>query len=197
VFSKHPYHSASIRMVGKEGGFDHPLIHYYFPSKQKLFEAVASELFDEFFEFEKTWYEGLADLSLSESIAVFIDRVLAFHFNAPEVFRVIMQNTAHIDRLEDLPGVDYYLKYYSRMYQSLRRQVQLDAPEVEIERYIYSFNVLLNNFLGAGTTYAQILNMAPDSREYFEWVKKTLVALYVPFLKKLLFPEKDPPRESK
>jgi AcrR family transcriptional regulator len=189
VFSRHPYKSASIRMVGKAGGFDHPLIHYYFPSKEKLFEAVAEELLDEFFEFEKTWYDGLSEMSLSESLAVFIDRVLQFHFKAPEVLRVIMQNMAHIDKLEDLPGSKYYLEYHRRMFQSFKKQSQLQASTEQIERFVHSFNVLINNYLGAGGTYAQVLHMEPDSKPYFAWVRETLLELFLPHLKSLLFPE--------
>jgi len=195
VFSKHPYHSASIRMVGKQGRFDHPLIHYYFPSKQKLFEAVASELLEEFFEFEKSWYDGLSDLSLSDSLSVFIDRVLDFHFNTPEVLRVIMQNTAHIDRLKDLPGSNYYLEYHKRMFHNLQTEMHLEAPDEQIKKIVYSFNVLINNFLGAGSTYAQILGMEPESREYFAWVKEALQELFLPSLKKLFFPDSEPPGE--
>ena len=30
VFAQRAYHAASIRMIGKEAGIDHPLISYYY-----------------------------------------------------------------------------------------------------------------------------------------------------------------------
>ena len=39
VFAQYAYHAASIRMIGKEAGIDHPLISYYFPSKANSYYA--------------------------------------------------------------------------------------------------------------------------------------------------------------
>ncbi|MBW1988572.1 MAG: helix-turn-helix transcriptional regulator, partial [Deltaproteobacteria bacterium] len=56
VFSEHPYSSASLRMIGREGGFEHPLIHYYFPTKAALFEAVMADIAMEIYQANVSWY---------------------------------------------------------------------------------------------------------------------------------------------
>ncbi len=43
IFSEHPYHTASIRMVGDAAGLNYQLIIYYFSSKAQLFEAEAQQ----------------------------------------------------------------------------------------------------------------------------------------------------------
>ena len=70
VFAKHPYNSASIRMVGKEGGFDHPLITYYFPTKADLFEAVVAEVCEEFYQANISWFEGLEGLPPRQGLSL-------------------------------------------------------------------------------------------------------------------------------
>jgi AcrR family transcriptional regulator len=37
IFSEHPYHTASIRMIGNDAGLNYPLIAYYFSTKAALF----------------------------------------------------------------------------------------------------------------------------------------------------------------
>ncbi len=37
IFASYPYHTASIRMIGKQAEIEHPLISYYFASKADLF----------------------------------------------------------------------------------------------------------------------------------------------------------------
>ncbi len=59
VFAQYAYHAASIRMIGKEAGIDHPLISYYFPSKAKLFEAVLADIVQEWNTANQDWIEGL------------------------------------------------------------------------------------------------------------------------------------------
>ncbi|MBW2177693.1 MAG: helix-turn-helix transcriptional regulator, partial [Deltaproteobacteria bacterium] len=55
IFAQYAYHAASIRMIGKEAGIDHPLISYYFPSKAILFEAVLADIVQEWHKANVTW----------------------------------------------------------------------------------------------------------------------------------------------
>jgi len=70
VFAEHPYNAASFRMIGREGGFDHPLINYYFPRKADLFEAVVVEICEEFYQANISWFEGLEGLPPRQGLSL-------------------------------------------------------------------------------------------------------------------------------
>lgn len=190
IFAKHPYHVASIRMVGKEGGFDHPLISYYFPSKEKLFEAVVVEMVDEFNTFEKTLYNGLEGYTLKEGLLVFIRRVINFHYENPELMRTVMQNTAHMDKLEDLPGFELFINFMSHFMTTMQQSLPIKVSMDEVSRLVYSFSALIINYLGASSSYATVLRMEPDSPRYREWVQETMLLLFFPRLLGIILSER-------
>ncbi|HQP31840.1 MAG TPA: helix-turn-helix domain-containing protein, partial [Deltaproteobacteria bacterium] len=45
IFGRYAFKAASTRMVAKQAGVEHPMIHHYFGSKEKLFETMASEMY--------------------------------------------------------------------------------------------------------------------------------------------------------
>lgn len=191
VFSNHPYHSASVRMVGKAGNFDHPIIHYYFPKKAGLFDAVVEELLEEIKIFDSTWYEGLDKLPPSEALSLCIDRLFEFHYNSPDLFKTIMQNTAHVEDYSNFPGADKYTAFHDSFLKTFEEQIPYTAPHEDVRRFVYSFTVVVTNYLGASSTYAQFINLDADSSEYREWVKETILFIFLPRLKKIIFYDGD------
>lgn len=187
VFSNHPYHSASVRMVGKAGDFDHPIIHYYFPKKAGLFDAVVEELLGEIKAFETTWYEGLDKKPPKEALSLCIDRLFDFHFKSPDLFKTIMQNTAHVEDYENFPGADKYTDFHESFLKTFQDKIPYTAPHEDVRRFVYSFTVVVTNYLGASSTYAQFLDLDPKSDEYREWVKETLIFIFLPRLKQIIF----------
>ncbi|MBU1172650.1 MAG: TetR/AcrR family transcriptional regulator [Proteobacteria bacterium] len=187
VFSNHPYHSASVRMVGKAGNFDHPIIHYYFPKKAGLFEAVVNELLEEINAFATTWYKDLDTMSTGKSFSLCIDRLFEFHRKSPDLFRLIMQNTAHVEDYSSFPAVDKYTAFHDGFLNTFQEKITYTAPPEDVRRFVYSFTVVVTNYLGASSTYAQFLGLDPASREYLEWVKETLMFIFLPRLKKIIF----------
>jgi AcrR family transcriptional regulator len=187
VFSKHPYHAASVRMVGKEGGFDHPIIHYYFPKKVGLFRAVIDDLLEEYSGFGSTWYKDLSTMSPRKGLSLFIDRLFEFHYNTPEMFRTIIQNTAHVDDFEQFPAARQYSDFHDSFEQTFIEQIPHTASNKEISRFVFSFTVMITNYLGASSTYAKFMSMDADSMEYKAWVKETLMFIFLPRLEKIIF----------
>ena len=68
-----------------------------------------------------------------------------------------------------------------------RQTLPEDASEDLINRFSDAFNGLIFHFLGASSCQAQILGMNPRSREYAEWVTKTMGVVFLPLLKEILF----------
>ena len=129
VFSEHPYHAASVRMVGKAGGFDHPIIHYYFPKKAGLFESVIEELVVEFRTFMETWFEELDTYSPSKGLSIFIDRLIHFHLDNKDLFRTIMQNTAHVENFDQFPASAQYTVFHDTVLRTFREKIHHNAPD--------------------------------------------------------------------
>ena len=187
VFSNHPYDSASVRMVGKAGNFDHPIIHYYFPKKAGLFEAVVDELIEEIEVFRTSWYKDLDSMPISKGFSLFIDRLFEFHHKSPELFRLIMQNTAHVEDFSNFPAADQYNQFHEDFLKIFQKKIPYTAPHEDVRRFVYSFTVVVTNYLGASSTYAQFLGLSASSQEYMDWVKETLLFIFLPRLKKIIF----------
>ncbi len=190
IFAEHPYKAASIRMIGKEGGFDHPLIHYYFPTKAELFEAVVSEICDDFCNANISWFEGIERSHPKQALPIYIDRFLEYHFEHPEVMRIIALNSAQIDKLDEIPGYQHIPEILAKARQTFEDNVRLRADAEQISMFIHSFNTLVISYLGASSCQAEVLGMDPQSDEYRAWVKNALLLVFGPLLEKLIFPDK-------
>lgn len=188
VFAEYPYKSASLRLIGKQGGFEHPLIHYYFPSKAELFRAVIQEMCDEFYQATLTWFEGLAGKPPEVGLASFIERLLDYSAANPEPFRMIFMNMATISRLEEIPGAELIPELFARLRNAFMDRLPVRGGEEEIIMYTDSFNTLAISYLGASGCHAQVLGLEPDSPEYRNHLKNTLMFLFLPQLIRFILP---------
>ena len=186
VFSGHPYHSASIRMIGKTAGIDHPLVSYHFRTKAELFEAVLSNICEEYYEATIKWFKGLDRLEPAQGLAQFIDRLLDFTRAHPEAFRILLLNMVQVHESEIIPGYRFIQDLFDRTTQTLKETVPMRASDDDIEMFRRSFNTLVINYLGASTYYAAILGLSPNSKKYMQWVKASLMSLFLPRLEQLI-----------
>jgi len=188
VFARFPYHAASIRMVGNEGGFDHPIINYYFPTKAELFKAVLAEICEEFFQANLACLSGIEHLSILDGLALYIDRFLDYNFKNPAPLRIIMLNFVQSNTLDELPGHQHIHELLRDTRRTFEEKIPLQAEAEAIGMFIHSFNMLVMNYLGAGDCQAQTLGLEPGSNAYRVWVKDTLIFIFFPLLVKLLLP---------
>lgn len=177
---------ATVRMVGKAGGFDHQLIAYYFPAKADLFEAVVAEICEEFYRANTAWYQGLDKLSPEKALSLYLDRFLDYHFKNPEAMRLMALNAPLIERLEEIPGYQHIPDVLDKTRANFERYIPPTARGVDIERFINTFNTAIINYLGASSSQAQLLGLDPESREYRRWVKDTLMFVFLPPLQCLV-----------
>ncbi len=191
IFARYPYHSASIRMVGNEGGFDHPIINYYFPTKAALFEAVLAEICEEFFQANLSWFSGLDRMTPLDGLSLYIDRFLDYNCKNPSLLRIIMLNFVQSNTLDELPGHQHIHTMLRETRRTFEGNIPLRAKPEAIGMFIHSFNMLVMNFLGAGDCQAQVLGMEPGSNAYRVWVKDALIFIFYSHLKKLIFPDQD------
>jgi AcrR family transcriptional regulator len=191
IFARYPYHSASIRMVGNEGGFDHPIINYYFPTKAALFEAVLAEICEEFFQANLSWFSGLERMTPLDGLSLYIDRFLDYNCKNPTPLRIIMLNFVQSNTLDELPGHQHIHKLLQDTRRTFEEKSPLKATPEAIGMFIHSFNMLVMNYMGAGDCQAQVLGMEPGSNAYRVWVKDALIFIFYSHLNKLIFPDRN------
>ncbi|MFP4474826.1 MAG: TetR/AcrR family transcriptional regulator [Desulfatibacillaceae bacterium] len=185
VFSRHPYNAASLRMIGKEGGFFHPHIRYYFPTKARLFEAVVLECCRQYYDRNHLWLQGLDATRPEDGLSMYMDRLFEYHVENPEPLRIIMQNIVRTDTLESIPGYRHIPEVFSRIRQTFLEKIPLAGSPEEISMFFDGFNAVVINYLGASSCHAQYLGMDPEGEEYRAWVKQCLMHQFLPWLKRL------------
>ncbi|MBI9076481.1 MAG: TetR/AcrR family transcriptional regulator [Desulfatibacillum sp.] len=190
VFSKYPYNAASIRMIGEEGGFDFTLLYHYFPKKAELFEAVTSQLLDEFRAAVTGIIKGLDSPSMHENMARFVARTLDYSFDNPDVMMGCMQNIAQLDKFEDMPGFEHLTGFLLESLDLFREYLPLPESDERVRMWLFGFGSMVFSCVGAASYHAQVLGMEPRGAEYRQWVKDTLMSVFYPCLKDLLFSEK-------
>lgn len=189
VFAEHPYHFATLRMVGKEVGLSHQSIAHYFPSKADLFEAVASEACDDFYNASQSWFEGLDRVSFNEGFRLFVERLMEYNSRKPEPLRIIALNAPMIESLNELPGYQHTVELRSKTRATFRKNFPPTIDQEMLDRITTTFDTAILSYLGAAPSQAEIMGMDPASEEYRTWVKETLICVFLPLLKKLILPE--------
>lgn len=192
VFARYSYKAASTRKIAEEAGIEHPLIHYYFGSKKRLFAEVAQTNFAEFRELHEKWLEDLHGKilqgefkGLDEILGFYIDRFMEYCWDNPDPLTIVVANISRLGK----PGSDVNMAESIDHFQQVKKMMteRLNIPDhVELESYVQSFNALLLVYVGARSYQAALMGMDPESQEYRAWVKETLVLVFTPWLQRLL-----------
>ncbi|MCE5213025.1 MAG: TetR/AcrR family transcriptional regulator [Deltaproteobacteria bacterium] len=186
VFTEYSFKQASTRMIAKQAGVEHPMIHYYFGSKENLFYAMAEALYNETLPVQESWYDNLENMSLQDSFSLFIDRMLDYTMAKPDALRIAALNAVHIGNIEEIPGYRFILMSMAAMRRIMEEKLALKGSNREIEMFIYCFYSLMISLVGARSCQAQILNMNPLEEKYRVWVKDASMTLFYPWFKKIL-----------
>ncbi len=186
VFAEYSYHSASIRMIGKTAGIEHPLVSYYFPTKAALFEAVIDDVTDKYYRANITWFEGLEKLNPEAGLGLYLDRLFDFAVKHPSALRIMALNLVQAEEHDVIPGYERIRDFFAKTKQNFFEAIPMRVSDSDIEMFLHSFNTLAITYLAAGPYYASILGIEPGSRQYMEWAKKTMMFILLPKLKELL-----------
>lgn len=190
VFSRHAFKAASTRMIAEEAGLDHPLIHYYFGSKEKLFEAVTARIYEEYNQANRTWLEGLNKMLPKDGFPVYLDRLVNYTMKNPEALQIIFLNMSQAGSEDELPGFHYFRLHMGQVRQTIEDTIPLRGARDESGMFIHCFNNMVISLLGARASQARVLDLDPDSAAYKKWVKDSLLILFLPWLTRLIFPDK-------
>ena len=186
VFTVYPFREAGTRMIARQAGVEHPMIHYYFGSKENLFYAMAEDLYHETLSVQEAWLDGMENMSLKEGFELFLDRMLDYTMQKPDALRIAALNVVNIGNLEEIPGYRFIIMSMASMRRIIEEKLSLKGSNREIEMFIYCFYSLMISLNGARSCQAQILNMNPLEEKYRTWVKDASMTLFYPWFKKIL-----------
>jgi AcrR family transcriptional regulator len=186
VFAEHEYNAASIRMVATEGNFGYGIIRYYFPNKAELFKAVLKEICTDLFDMNNIWLNNVKDLPLTAGLTHYVEHLLTYNAEKPEVLRIFVQNMALMENPDSMPGHELITKFLVDTRRAMEEKLPLRSDTETTRRFIDSFNGLVLYYLGASPFEASILDVDPKSSAYREWVKETLISVFLPLLKHII-----------
>lgn len=83
VFLQHGLKGASMQMIADVAGINKALLHYYYRSKDRLFEAVFEEAFNKFFP--QIGSLITSDIDLFEKIEVFVELYITGLMKYPQI----------------------------------------------------------------------------------------------------------------
>ena len=186
VFSQHPYHTASMRMIGKEAGVEHPLINYYFPTKARLFETIVKDICDEFIRLNEVWLDTVREMKISDGFLKYIDMLLDFNDRNPEALRILALNISQTENISQIPGYQNFPGLIEGILKSFSEKLNVASNSSELSMFVQSFNFQVISFLGASACIAQVQGMNPGESRYRDWVRSTLYFIFFPRLKEIL-----------
>jgi TetR/AcrR family transcriptional regulator len=167
VFSEHPYHAASMRMIGKEAGIEHP---------------------DEFVRSNDVWFGAINELGISEGFNKYVDQLLDYNQRSPEPLRILALNVSQAEHISQIPGYQHFPILIENILKIFEKNITHKGADQEIRMYIHSFIFLVIALLGASPCIAQVQGMEPGSSQYRDWVRNTLIFIFRPRLRDIIFP---------
>jgi AcrR family transcriptional regulator len=183
IFSLHPYASATMRMIAREAGIDHPLIIYYFSNKAVLFETVLKDLIEQCKQAMPGWFLGIREMALVDGVSTYLDRALGFHFEHPEIYRIILLNmTQSVKKGGMVPHPQIIQDSFNLSADVFSRSSRFNIEPEQIKSFVRCFSLLMLNLIGAREYHAEIQGMDPKSDAYLRWVKKQIMFIVVPVL---------------
>jgi len=180
IFSRHPYHAASMRMISSLAEVDHPLIGYYFGSKADLFRTVITQLLEQRKQMQKSWFAETRSMNAAQGMSLYIDHILEDYRKRPGLFHVISLNMPQIDHQNPIPGYEIIQEFMKTDIGGMKNNLNLQVPDHEGEMFVRAMSMLLLGFLGGAGSYAKALGMDPDSLMYYNWVRDTVLYALLP-----------------
>ena len=183
IFCHYPYSTASMRMIANEARVDHPLIIYYFSTKAVLFETVLKDLIEQYKQEMPGWFLGIREMGLVDGVSTYLDRALGFHFEHPEMFRIILLNmTQSVKKGGMVPHPLVIQDTFNMSADVFSRSFRFNIEPKQTLSFLRCISLLMINLIGAREYHAEIQGMDPKSDEYLRWVKKQIMFIVVPVL---------------
>jgi hypothetical protein len=122
-------------------------------------------------------------MGLVDGVSAYLDRALGYHFENPEMFRIILLNmTQSVKKGRMVPGYQLIQDIFNMWAHGFSRSSRFNITPEQIVPFMRSISLLMINLIGAREYHAEIQGMDPISDAYLSWVKKHIMFIVVPVL---------------
>ncbi len=131
VFMQNGYDGTSMQMIASAAGINKSLLHYYYRSKERLFEKIFSKAFSQFIPNLGVIF--MSDMTLEEKIYAFTERYIDVFIENPlipiSVMQELSKNPQHLADLVRDAGINPDIMK-QKIIQSLEKEnIALEDPQ--------------------------------------------------------------------
>ncbi len=174
VFIKKGYAATRTRDIAEEAGINLALLNYYFRSKERLFQEVMSEKFQQLFSVIQPVINN-EDLSLEEKVEILVENYIDLLLENQDLpLFVLSEIRVHPERFKQAVQVQKILKG-----SSLIRQVREKRPDIDPIHFVVSLlGMVIFPFVAKPILFASdsVFNemMQERKRLVAQWIKAIL-----------------------
>lgn len=174
VFTRKGMDGARMQEIADEAGINKALLHYYFRSKQKLFEAIFKQVFKQIFPDIKNFIQS--DRPVEEKLGIFVDKYISLLLLNPYLPTFILKEIhrdpeflASVIKGQGINPQELFTMFEKEMEAGNIRE--MDPRELMI-------NILgLSIFPFAAKPLMQIMFFDNDKKAYKEFLKQRKVTV--------------------
>jgi TetR/AcrR family transcriptional regulator len=162
-FTEHGFEGAKIAKIADLAGVRHPLVSYYFGSKQSLWDAVVEELWSGFWRSFKDAAVELQGIDPSQRLRLLYRRYALFSAAHPELHRLVaLESFSPGPRLDRL-AQDYYAPFEVTMLSVIEDAIEIENPPDPL--YLMSMmNGAILSFIAAAPLVQRVHNFDPTEQ---------------------------------
>ncbi|MFH2098930.1 MAG: hypothetical protein ABIJ95_05405, partial [Pseudomonadota bacterium] len=127
-------------------------------------------------------------LAPREGLSLYLDRFIGQYRSHPETFRIITQNFSQEDA-QGVPGYENLTDLLSETRADFEKNLPGLFDKDLATMFLESFNALILHYLGSASSEARLLKLDPESPRYLQWVKDTMMFLFLPVLERFVAAE--------
>lgn len=176
IFSEHGFSGASIAAVAREAGIPKANIHYYFSTKEVLYQEVLHRTVQEWLKDCETWLRP--DLRASDALRGYIRAKLAFsrtHSHASRLFaHEIIGGAKHLHDYLATTLRDAVMPFTRTFVIWMERG---EIPEVDPTHFLFCLWAMTQWYADMQPQVTALLGRNPLDESDFETAAKTILAL--------------------
>ncbi len=181
IFLERGFDGAKMQDIADHAGINKSLLHYYYRSKEKLFDIVFSQIVNQFFKKMGEIWD--TEESIENKISSFIDTYVDFLIINPFVPRFIINTLARSPKnAGDLLNqkTDGMLNKFNSKIEKIQKDIDNEVeqgilkPTIARDLLINTISLLIFPFVGE-PMIRMIFNMPPDEYKKYLFQRKSLI----------------------
>lgn len=127
LFAENGFSATSIKDIAERAKVTKAMVHYYFESKEKLFDSIMSsalEMFDS--SFKEIESEKYINSDIKIKINAFIQTYIQNYIENPEISKIFLRETIAGGEVSSIHIVEHYTKCFERLASILENSKELN-----------------------------------------------------------------------